>query len=100
MHYSKERAQESRAAVERLYIAMRHLFIRGSYKPLGMSGEAMIEALMVLRPEIYGTLFFRCFAHTEVHSDVRSATLQKGNRAMCPQCTGCQLLRGTKIPQQ
>jgi hypothetical protein len=57
MHYSKERAQESRAAVERLYIAMRHLFIRGSYKPLGMSGEAMIEALMVLRPEIYGTLF-------------------------------------------
>jgi len=57
MHYSKERAQESRAAVERLYIAMRHLFIRGSYKPLGISGEAMIEALMVLRPEIYGTLF-------------------------------------------
>jgi hypothetical protein len=57
MSYSKERAQESRAAVERLYIAMRHLFIRGSYKPLGMSGEAMIEALMVLRPEIYGTLF-------------------------------------------
>ena len=56
MHYSKERAQESRAAVERLYIAMRHLFIRGSYKPLDMSGEAMIEALMVLRPEIYGKL--------------------------------------------
>jgi hypothetical protein len=57
MDYSKDRARESRAAVERMYIAMRHLFIRGSYKPLGMSGEAMIEALMVLRPEIYGTLF-------------------------------------------
>lgn len=35
---------------------MRHLFIRGGYKPLGVSGEAMIEALMVLRPEIYGSI--------------------------------------------
>ena len=52
----RTRAQESRAAIERLYIAMRHLFIRGSYKPLGVSGEAMIEALMVLRPEIYGSI--------------------------------------------
>jgi len=39
-----------------LYIAMQHLFIRGSYKPLGVSGEAMIEALTQLRPEIYGTI--------------------------------------------
>ncbi len=52
----RTRAQESRAAVQRLYIAMRHLFIRGSYKPLGLSGDAMIEALMTLRPEIYGTI--------------------------------------------
>lgn len=52
----RTRAQESRAAIERLYIAMRHLFIRGSYKPLGVSGEALIEALMTLRPEIYGTI--------------------------------------------
>ncbi len=50
------RAQISRAAVQRLYIAMRHLFIRGSYKPLGLSGEAMIEALTTLRPEIYGSI--------------------------------------------
>ncbi len=50
------RAQESRAAIERLYIAMRHLFIRGEYKPLGMSGEAMIKALVELRPEIYGSI--------------------------------------------
>lgn len=35
---------------------MRHLFIRGSYKPLGVSGEAMIEALTQLRPEIYGSI--------------------------------------------
>lgn len=52
----RTRAQESRAAIQRLYIAMRHLFIRGSYKPLGVSGEAMIEALSVLRPEIYGSI--------------------------------------------
>lgn len=52
----RTRAQESRAAIERLYIAMRHLFIRGSYKPLGVSGEAMIEAMMVLCPEIYGSI--------------------------------------------
>lgn len=50
------RAQESRSAIERLYIAMRHLFIRGEYKPLGMSGEAMIKALIDLRPEIYGSI--------------------------------------------
>jgi hypothetical protein len=48
--------QGARAAIERLYIAMRHLFIRGSYKPTGLSGEALIEALMILQPEIYGSI--------------------------------------------
>lgn len=52
----RTRAQESRAAIERLYIAMRHLFIRGSYKPLGISGEAMIHSLKTLNPEIYGSI--------------------------------------------
>ena len=52
----RTRAQESRAAIQRLYIAMRHLFIRGGYKPLGVSGEAMIAAMMELRPEIYGAI--------------------------------------------
>ncbi|MBX2875050.1 MAG: hypothetical protein KTR30_23200 [Saprospiraceae bacterium] len=52
----RTRAQESRAAIERLYIAMRHLFIRGNYKPLGVSGEAMINSLKQLSPEIYGDL--------------------------------------------
>ncbi len=52
----RTRAQESRAAIQQLYISMRHLFIRGGYKPLGVSGEAMIEALMVLRPEVYGAI--------------------------------------------
>lgn len=49
-------AHEARAAIERIYIAMRHLFIRGSYKPLGVSGEAIIEALLTLKPEIYGSI--------------------------------------------
>lgn len=53
---SSSRAQISRAAIERLYIAMRHLFIRGSYKPLGVSGDAMIKALLELKPEIYGSI--------------------------------------------
>ena len=53
---TRSRAQESREAIQRLYIAMRHLFIRGNYKPLGVSGEAMIEAMMVLQPEIYGSI--------------------------------------------
>ncbi|NBC09276.1 MAG: hypothetical protein GVY26_18955, partial [Bacteroidetes bacterium] len=52
----RSRSQESRAAIRRLYIAMQHLFIRGSYKPLGVSGEAMIDALTQLRPEIYGSI--------------------------------------------
>jgi len=53
---TKQRTRESRAAIERLYITMRHLFIRGSYKPLGVSGRSLIEALLTLKPEIYGTI--------------------------------------------
>jgi hypothetical protein len=52
----RTRAHESRAAIERLYIAMRHLFIRGSYKPLGISGSELIENLKILQPEIYGSI--------------------------------------------
>ncbi|AMQ56778.1 DUF6909 family protein [Algoriphagus sanaruensis] len=52
----RTKAQESRAAIERLYITMRHLFNRGSYKPMGVSGEGLIQALMTLSPEIYGSL--------------------------------------------
>ncbi|MEL6988965.1 MAG: hypothetical protein AAGK97_14220, partial [Bacteroidota bacterium] len=50
------RAQISRAAIERLHTAMKHLFIRGSYKPLGVSGEAIINSLLALKPEIYGSI--------------------------------------------
>ena len=50
------RAQESTNAIERLYIAMRHLFNRGFYKPNGISGESLKNALLQLRPEIYGSI--------------------------------------------
>ncbi len=53
---SRSRAQESSAAIERLYITMRHLFNRGFYKPMGISGETLREALLSLRPEIYGSI--------------------------------------------
>ncbi|MFS4466244.1 DUF6909 family protein [Maribacter sp. 2210JD10-5] len=50
------RAQESTNAIERLYVTMRHLFNRGFYKPNGVSGEALKNALLLLRPEIYGSI--------------------------------------------
>ncbi|MFT4686704.1 MAG: hypothetical protein ACI94D_001664, partial [Neolewinella sp.] len=53
---NRTRAQESRTAVQRLYIAMRHLLIRGSYKPGGLSGKTLMDNLMILRPEIYGSI--------------------------------------------
>lgn len=53
---SRSRAQESSAAIERLYITIRHLFNRGFYKPMGVSGDTLREALLTLRPEIYGTI--------------------------------------------
>lgn len=53
---SRTRAQEASGAIERMYIAMRHLFNRGFYKPMGVSGETLRESLLELRPEIYGTV--------------------------------------------
>jgi hypothetical protein len=52
----RTRAQESSNAIERLYISMRHLFSRGFYKPMGISGDALRESLLLLRPEIYGSI--------------------------------------------
>ncbi len=54
--HTRTRAQESTQAIERLYITMRHLFNRGFYKPMGVSGESLREALLTLRPEIYGSI--------------------------------------------
>jgi hypothetical protein len=52
----RSRAQESTAAIERIYITMRHLFIRGFYKPMGVSGKTLRESLLTLMPEIYGSI--------------------------------------------
>ncbi len=52
----RTRAQESTSAIERLYISMRHLFSRGFYKPMGISGETLRKSLLLLRPEIYGSI--------------------------------------------
>ena len=50
------KSQESSNAIERLYITMRHLFNRGFYKPMGISGETLRASLLLLRPEIYGSI--------------------------------------------
>ena len=54
--HERTRAQESSSAIERMYITMRHLFNRGFYKPMGISGETLRESLLILRPEIYGSI--------------------------------------------
>ncbi|MCF7559589.1 hypothetical protein L3X39_02995 [Sabulilitoribacter multivorans] len=54
--HARTRAQESSNAIERMYITMRHLFNRGFYKPMGISGETLRNALLLLRPEIYGSI--------------------------------------------
>ena len=54
--HKRTRAQESSGAIERLYITMRHLFNRGFYKPMGISGETLRESLLILSPEIYGSI--------------------------------------------
>lgn len=55
-HRGRTRAQESSNSIERIYITMRHLFNRGFYKPMGISGKTLREALLLLRPEIYGSI--------------------------------------------
>ncbi len=55
-HHARTRAQESSNAIERMYITMRHLFNRGFYKPMGISGETLRQSLLLLRPEIYGSV--------------------------------------------
>lgn len=53
---TRTRAQESSSSIERLYISMRHLFSRGFYKPMGISGDALRQSLLLLQPEIYGSI--------------------------------------------
>jgi hypothetical protein len=55
-HETLSRARESRAAIERLYIEMRHLYNHGRYRHLGAPGEVLTDALLTLSPEIYGSM--------------------------------------------
>ena len=50
------RARETTEAIERLYVTMRHLFYRGFFKPGGVSGETIRNLLMIISPEIYGSM--------------------------------------------
>ncbi|MEM6343735.1 MAG: hypothetical protein AAF927_07635 [Bacteroidota bacterium] len=50
------KARAARAAIERLYIEMRHLFNSGVYRHAGMAGQVLTEALLTLSPEIYGSM--------------------------------------------
>jgi len=50
------RARLSTTAIERLYIIMRHMFHRGTYRPTGQSGKMIQELLLQLDPEIYGSM--------------------------------------------
>ncbi|MFB9055261.1 DUF6909 family protein [Mariniflexile ostreae] len=54
--HHRTRAQESTNAIEKMYVTMRHLFNRGFYKPMGISGETLRESLLLLQPEIYGSI--------------------------------------------
>lgn len=50
------RARLSTTAIDRLYITMRHMFHRGTYRPTGQSGQMIQELLLQLNPEIYGSM--------------------------------------------
>ncbi len=56
MTFQKTETHTSRIAIERIYINMRHLFIRGGYKPAGVSGRSLRQSLLTLKPEIYGDI--------------------------------------------
>jgi len=49
-------AQKSKRAIETMHIAMLHLFHRGNYKPMGLSGFTLRNSLLELQPEIYGSI--------------------------------------------
>jgi hypothetical protein len=51
---SRSRAQESSAAIEK--ISQCAIYSTGVYKPMGISGDTLREALLALRPEIYGNI--------------------------------------------
>ncbi|MGY5352129.1 DUF6909 family protein [Wenyingzhuangia sp. IMCC45533] len=55
-YQEKKLAQKSKRAIETMYITMLHLFNRGYYKPMGLSGTSLRSVLLELQPEIYGSI--------------------------------------------
>ncbi|QCX53155.1 hypothetical protein [Elizabethkingia sp. JS20170427COW] len=53
---AKSRARETTEAIERIFVSMRHLFYRGFFKPGGVSGASLRNLLMIIEPEIYGSM--------------------------------------------
>lgn len=56
MIHNITRARQSTSSIERLYITMRHMFHRGTYRPTGQSGQIIQDLLLQLNPEIYGSM--------------------------------------------
>ncbi len=56
MNHNITRARQSTTAIDRLYITMRHMFHRGTYRPTGQSGKMIQDLLLQLNPEIYGSM--------------------------------------------
>ncbi len=56
MNQNITRARQSTTAIDRLYITMRHMFHRGTYRPTGQSGKMIQDLLLQLNPEIYGSM--------------------------------------------
>lgn len=50
------KARESTSEIDKLYISMRHMSNRSSYKPSGQTGKIIQKLLLQLNPEIYGSM--------------------------------------------
>lgn len=50
------KARASTSEIDRLYISMRHMSNRSSYKPSGQTGKILQKLLLQLQPEIYGSM--------------------------------------------
>ena len=53
---AQSKARQTTEAIEKIYVSMRHLFYRGSFKPGGISGQNIRNLLSTINPEIYGTM--------------------------------------------
>lgn len=56
VNISLTKAKQSTNAIERLYITMRYLLNRGKYNPNSTLGKTLKNLLLLLKPEIYGSI--------------------------------------------